>query len=202
MATRTANYIVGDPAFAVDKTGVIVLWNKAAEGAFGMRAVDVLGKRCWKLLEGKDVFGNRYCGEHCPLRDMAARNEVAHGFPINFKTAEEGRREFSLNSLLVFDDSGNMQLLHICQSSQEKRELPAHQQSLDDQSGPAVRSVLTNREVEVLQHLADSRATREIARLMFISHATVRNHVQHILNKLQVHNRLEAVLIAQRIDLI
>ena len=64
------------------------------------------------------------------------------------------------------------------------------------------RGALTNREHEVLALLAEGKATREIASLMCISPATVRNHIQHILTKLHVHNRLEAILMGQRIDLI
>jgi DNA-binding CsgD family transcriptional regulator len=55
---------------------------------------------------------------------------------------------------------------------------------------------LTEREREVLRHLAAGHTTRQIADVLCISTATVRNHIQHILAKLGAHSRLEALAIA------
>ena len=55
---------------------------------------------------------------------------------------------------------------------------------------------LTDREREVLSLLAQGLNTHDIAKSLSISSSTVRNHVQNILNKLQVHSRLEAVAYA------
>ena len=61
-----------DPAFAVDRKGVLVGWNRAAEETFGRTAAAVLGRFCWETLSGRDVWGNAYCGPGCPLMRMAA----------------------------------------------------------------------------------------------------------------------------------
>lgn len=55
------------------------------------------------------------------------------------------------------------------------------------------RSSLTRRELEILEHLADGLNTREIADALMLSTNTVRNHVSHVLTKLDVHSRLAAV---------
>ena len=60
---------------------------------------------------------------------------------------------------------------------------------------------LTSREMAVLACLADGLPTRAIARKLFISPCTVRNHVQGILQKLDVHTKLAAVVYALRHDL-
>jgi DNA-binding NarL/FixJ family response regulator len=52
---------------------------------------------------------------------------------------------------------------------------------------------LTTREKEILRFLAFGLGTSAIARELSISPATVRNHAQRILAKLQVHSRLAAV---------
>lgn len=57
----------------------------------------------------------------------------------------------------------------------------------------AAKRELTRREKEVLQFLALGMGTSAIARELAISTATVRNHSQRILAKLQVHSRLAAV---------
>jgi DNA-binding NarL/FixJ family response regulator len=55
---------------------------------------------------------------------------------------------------------------------------------------------LSEREREVLQLLAQGKNTKDIADALYISPATVRNHIQHILEKLGAHNRLQALAIA------
>jgi DNA-binding CsgD family transcriptional regulator len=57
---------------------------------------------------------------------------------------------------------------------------------------------LTRREVEVLRLLATGRTYREIARELFLSAETVRSHVKHILHKLEVPDRSQAVAAAVR----
>jgi DNA-binding NarL/FixJ family response regulator len=53
--------------------------------------------------------------------------------------------------------------------------------------------VLSDRENEVLQLLADGLLYKEIADRLYIGHGTVRQHLHNIYEKLHVHNRTEAV---------
>ncbi|ACZ84411.1 MULTISPECIES: response regulator [Streptosporangium] len=57
---------------------------------------------------------------------------------------------------------------------------------------------LTDREMEVLRLVAKGMNNREIAKQLFISENTVKNHVRNILDKLQLHSRMEAVVYAVR----
>jgi len=57
---------------------------------------------------------------------------------------------------------------------------------------------LTDRELEVLKLVAQGLNNREIAKRLFISENTVKNHVRNILEKLQLHSRMEAVMYAVR----
>ena len=52
---------------------------------------------------------------------------------------------------------------------------------------------LSEREVEVLQHLATGSANKEIAATLSISESTVKTHVANIFHKLEVNGRMEAV---------
>ncbi|UDY22733.1 response regulator [Nocardioides sp. Kera G14] len=63
-------------------------------------------------------------------------------------------------------------------------------------NGTGVR--LTERELEVLRLVAKGLNNREIAKQLFISENTVKNHVRNILEKLQLHSRMEAVMYAVR----
>ena len=66
----------------------------------------------------------------------------------------------------------------------------------DRQQVPSPR--LTDRELEVLKLVAQGLNNREIAKRLFISENTVKNHVRNILEKLQLHARMEAVMYAVR----
>jgi DNA-binding NarL/FixJ family response regulator len=57
---------------------------------------------------------------------------------------------------------------------------------------------LTVREVEVLRHLSTGASNRDIARTLYISENTVRNHVRNILEKLHFGNRVQAATYAVR----
>ncbi len=57
---------------------------------------------------------------------------------------------------------------------------------------------LTERELEVLRLVAKGMNNREIARQLYISENTVKIHVRNILEKLQLHSRMEAVMYAVR----
>ena len=61
---------------------------------------------------------------------------------------------------------------------------------------PAPR--LTDREMEVLRLVARGMNNREIAKELYISENTVKNHIRNILEKLQLHSRMEAVVYAVR----
>lgn len=202
MAAQTENFVIGDAAFAVRQSGEIVLWNSEAEKLLGYPATCALGSKCWKLLAGKDIYGNRYCSEFCALREMALKHESVHSFPIFFKTSSDGQKKFLTSSLEIYDKPGNGLLLHICHTPDEDSEPANHGHENNHHSFNNHRGALTPRELDVLALLADGQSTAEIASTMCISQATVRNHIHHILTKMHVHNRLEAILMGQRIDLI
>jgi DNA-binding NarL/FixJ family response regulator len=61
------------------------------------------------------------------------------------------------------------------------------------QATRSVRELLSDREFEVLELVAMGRTNAAIASRLFISEGTVKQHVKHILRKLKVENRAEAV---------
>jgi DNA-binding NarL/FixJ family response regulator len=57
---------------------------------------------------------------------------------------------------------------------------------------------LSERERQILESLADGLSNKEIGARLFLSEKTVKHYMTNILQKLQVRNRVEAALIAQR----
>ncbi|MEV0846577.1 response regulator transcription factor [Streptomyces sp. NPDC049954] len=68
----------------------------------------------------------------------------------------------------------------------------------DHGPGPGRGGTLTDREREVLAHIADGRSNREIARALVLSEKTVKTHVSNILMKLDLADRTQAALWAVR----
>ena len=63
---------------------------------------------------------------------------------------------------------------------------------------PDTSEILTTREREILQLLADGMSNSDVAAKLFISQETVKSHVRHILTKLEADTRTQAVAIALR----
>ena len=67
-----------------------------------------------------------------------------------------------------------------------------------DERPPMPAPRLTDREMEVLRLVAQGLNNRDIAKQLFISENTVKNHIRNILEKLHLHSRMEAVVYAVR----
>lgn len=197
MDIQTEHYITGDPAFAVDPSGVIVFWNEAAKQAFGYEGSEALGKKCWELLGGIDVNGNRYCFENCPLIEMSLLHEPVHAFRSSFGTASHQQKQFSVSCVTVFNEPGEDILLHICHPEQTPLEAGKQKTPLNIRE-----ESLSQRETEVLELLAKKVSTRDIASRLSISVRTVRTHIQHLMYKLRVHKRSDAIVAAKHLKLI
>jgi DNA-binding NarL/FixJ family response regulator len=62
----------------------------------------------------------------------------------------------------------------------------------------AIRSELSEREIEVLKLIANGKDNAQIAAELYISPKTVKNHISNILMKLQIENRIQAAVYAVR----
>jgi len=207
----------GDAAFATGQLVHIVIWNRAAERLLGFKAESVLGKRCWQVLCGRDVFGNCFCDEDCAVQHMARQKKAINHFEMEVRR-QSGELLSASFSILVVPGTrpSRFTVVHLLQPVDSRTgahelarsvlagapapALPAAAPApTSDQPDPAT---LTGRETEVLRMLSEGTSTQEIAETLFISLSTTRNHIQHILQKLGAHSKLEAVAAAMRAHLL
>ena len=66
----------------------------------------------------------------------------------------------------------------------------------------AIRAELSDRELEVLKLIAKGYSNEEIAKELFVSMATVKTHITHILMKLDLRDRVQAVVLAYESGLV
>jgi len=174
----------------------ICFWNRGAARLFGLSADEALGRHCYEILRGRDVFGNRFCYENCPIMATARRDSSVASCRIDVEAAGRERRSMSLSTLRAPEEIyGAQSLVHVLHPLATSRVAqPGNGHATADETEPP----LTPREREVLQWVALGLQNKEIAKTLDISLATVRNHVHNMLDKLGVHSKLEAVSLAFR----
>ena len=204
-----------DGAFAVDRRQTIVMWNSAATSMLGHRASVVLGRMCYEVLRGRDASGCAVCRSGCTAFEAARRldaaptTELATGkadgnevwLSMSTVVVPSRRRELSVLVHLFREVTSRHQLVRVVQELAALvggLSLPAGDASHAMNDNDVVAIELTRREREILGHLAAGESTEVIADRLFVTARTVRNHVTHVLTKLGVHSRLEAVAHATR----
>ncbi|HEU4400656.1 MAG TPA: LuxR C-terminal-related transcriptional regulator [Candidatus Polarisedimenticolia bacterium] len=196
-----------DPVFITDRHNRIVFWNRSAERLLGYTEEEMVGAACAGALEGCDVYGNRYCSDSCPVTQIAARGETVRHFDLRLRSKDRSTQSVDVSILnFALDPPDGFLLAHILKPSRAvetaarpiEGEGPAPRSALASvRESPDVRArKLTGREVEVLGMLAAGHPTAEIASRLHISTLTSRNHIQNILDKLEVHSKAEAVAFA------
>jgi PAS domain S-box-containing protein len=209
----------GDAVCAVDRGQRIVLWNPAARKLFGYRTRDVLGRPCHEILGGTDETGCVVCRKGCattrmvrrgivvPARDLQVQDNRGKKVWVSVSTVAFPSRWRELSVLAhLFRDVGRQKAVErgYAELTAILDGLPRVEKPLRRAVGRrrSARAALSDRERDVLALLATGASTGAIAKRLYISPATVRNHAQKILSSLAVHSRLEAVTLAIRDGLI
>lgn len=204
-----------EAVFAIDSADRIVLWNKRAEEVLGKPARAVLGKRCFDVIGGRDAQGNIYCYRNCPVAFQARekQSDPVARFPLRVQGpgGEERWVEMSLFAIPSYHPALST-VVHVVREGKkaasplekklEKEAAGGHEPLWPMTSSEGEPVALTEREQEVLRCLARGMSTAGIARKLSIAPVTVRNHIQSILQRLDVHSKLAAVVYAYRHQLI
>ena len=192
-----------DGVLAVDGRGRIILWNDSAEKILGFQARDVMGKLCCEIMQGRDGAGNLYCLPNCNVMGMVRLGQRVQNYDMQTH-ARAGQLIWLNVSTLTLPGNrpGQEIVVHFFRDITSRHRL---QELVRERGGGGVvlgsnngGPDLTRRELQILRMVAEGLRTQAIAEKLNISEATVRNHVQNILTKLEAHSRLEAVAVAMK----
>jgi PAS domain S-box-containing protein len=207
ILSRTA-----DGVCAVDRAQRIVFWNDAAEHLLGYSAAEVIGHPCHEIFAGEPRPGCLECGPHCLVMRSAERHEPVPTYNLLSRTKAGDTILLNVSVIVPSDDTSPFVTIHLFRDATHQlryetyvehllcaaARLPHPQSPLTRSAGtaPLLNAPLSGREKEVLYLLVQGRTARDIAETLCISYATVRNHLQTILRKLNVHSQREAVRLA------
>ena len=202
-------------AYAVDEGQVIRYWNAEAEGILGYGADEVVGRRCYEVLQDiSEQDSSPFCVEDCPimrsgvqggvpqvttrlLRTATGQTKRVHFMPLFLPKLQDDPK------LLVFlfhEDADGGQASEPIDGENALARIFAEANGTDATRGNGEQ--LTAREREVLCLLSGGLNTNEIARNLHHSVHTVRNHISNARQKLRARSKLEAVLAAHHLGLL
>ena len=162
-------------AFAIDLEQNIIFWNPRAEQILGFEPRQVLGRKCYEVLQGLALEGAiPFCTRDCPAIAAARAGHIPAATQARMQCASGERKQVTVIPLIAQGP---------CPSQGEA--LP-----------------VTPREHEVLGLLARGMRPTDIAASLSISVHTVRKHISNAGEKLHSHGAMSAVLAAQRQHLI
>jgi PAS domain S-box-containing protein len=196
-----------DGVFAVDQGMRVVYWNWTAARIFGVDAAAALGRRCDEIVAGFETSGAALCTPDCRVMECARRGHASETYDL-IRSVAAGDKQWLNVTIVVLRGRRRASTLavHLVRDVTERRRM-------EERSGRILAALptadlaltmpaITRREAEVLRLLACGLSNAKIAEAMGISATTVRNHIEHLLGKLGVHSKLEAVVYAAQRGLV
>ena len=169
------------PAYILDREGVVRWLNMAEVRHFG----DIRGMRIGQLVEPE--FATRARQEFAAK--VLGTVQSTEG-TVAVRTKDGRRVEVDISSTQLLEQGSIVGVFGLADPTGEPPR-------------PISKSVhLTPRQLDVLRYIAGGHSTEHIARALGISTETVRNHVRHLMARLKVHTRLEAVIRGHELGLV
>lgn len=114
----------GDGVFVVDGNGFITLWNSELERILEVESSRALGRPCYQVFQGKDMFRNLFCYNCCPVKVMVERELPIQRFDLLVPRA--GGAEVRLNITILSLPAGEEKpplIVHILREITPDREM-------------------------------------------------------------------------------
>jgi DNA-binding CsgD family transcriptional regulator len=204
--------LTADAVFVVDPEYRIVHWDARAESLTDVLAEEMVGEPCYEALTGEGEDGTSFRIHVYSAMRLAQAGQPAPGYDVRLFTRSGGERWVGVSSLALETDEGPylVNLMRDAQASHETLEMARGLIGFSGQDAPKQSPVrnrgevpeLTPRQLEVLGLLAAGKSAKEICRELFLSQATVRNHIRALLQALGAHSQLEALARAREAGLL
>jgi DNA-binding CsgD family transcriptional regulator len=195
------------PSVARQPDSVVIANVPSGEIIFSNQYADkVVGRRLSELADDYPMFhldGRPYLLKERQLPRTIASGEIVD--EVFFGPAPGGGRiRWRCNCVPVHDEDGRVVAAIVFTQDVTERSRQPGRPTARPKDGAERRAFaeLTARELEVLQALAEGLDGQEVADRLGISRRTERNHVAHILAKLGVNSRLQALVVALRHDIV
>ena len=196
-------------ACGMDRRHKVIFWNDSAASLIGWRPDEALGKKCYDVFTGRDVFGNVCCFRDCGVAVASSRGETPAPFVMDVRHRDgTPLRLVTRTVALPSPGAAYRCLVHIFENgdgpaldavlARVRAVVASKPEPAPRVAEPGTSVRLTPRELEIVRLLAAGYGSVNIAARLGLSHATVRNHVQNLLRRLEVHSQVEAVSIAFR----
>jgi PAS domain S-box-containing protein len=209
---------VADGVFTQDGAGLLTYMNQAASNMLGWSASQLRGRRMHDVIHFQKLDGTPVRADECPLLTQATHGRVVRtigeaftrrdgsifpvaysAVPLHIGSRSEGIAVVFRNIDRAETHSNMIRVPYHAETAISLADFRGVLTKLQTTSMVSRRDVqLTPREVEVLTCLMEGLSNRLVAERLGVSSNTVRNHVQRILWKLNVHSKLEAVVVANR----
>jgi PAS domain S-box-containing protein len=199
----------GDAVYVVDPDYKIVHWDSQMESLTGALSQEALGKTCYQAVMGEREDGGPFCAHGCSVMHLAQAHRPVSSFEMRIKTRSGVKRWMNVSNLTVETEEGPY-LVHLLRDSQgthDALEMARGLIQLSSKEGaPAPKRkdipALTPRQLEVLQLLSEGKSVKEIGKELYLSEATVRNHVRSLLQTLGAHSQLEVLAKAREMGIL
>jgi PAS domain-containing protein len=104
---------MAEPRFAVNGKHRLVAWSKGSESLLGYSAKSILGKHCYQIICGTDVFANRFCDANCPVLNMTRHGERVNSLELNLRTATAKTLRANISIVVSGHTSSKFAIIHI-----------------------------------------------------------------------------------------
>lgn len=206
-----------DAVFAVAPDHRVVHWDSRMESLTGILAEEALGLPFYEALSGACEDGGSLDARAWSALRLAEDGRAVPGYEARIETRVGGGARWVGVSVLSVVCAEGTYLVHLVRDAQRARdtlEMARGLIRLSPGRGEAAppfgesgrpdgpRPGLTPRQGEVLGMLAEGKGVKEIGRELYLSRATVRNHVRSLLQALGAHSQLEALARAREAGLL
>ena len=190
----------GDAVYVVGPDYTIVHWDERMETLSGVLSEEALGKPCYEAVMGEAEGGRPFCAHGCSVMHLAREGRPVSSYEMRIKTHSGNRRWVSASNLTIETEEGHY-LVHLLRDAQGDHDTLEMARGLiqlsSKEHAPAPRRkdapALTPRQLEVLRLLSEGKSAREIGGDLYLSQATVRNHIRALLQALGAHSQLEVL---------